>query len=199
MWNLLGIAQFTAGELGESEAAFRRELQAYTELELEPKVASANGNVAELALRQGDTSGAARYQLASLDAALVIGQPVMLAFSAVVAARLASLLDQWAMAVRLQSAAVAGLDAAGHRLYDTDAEELDRVRADAAAYLEPSELAAEVAAGAALDPVETAALTCRILEQVIAQGDAAPEGSNHSAPPFEASEPEPGPTEQPQE
>ena len=201
MWNLLGIAHFTAGDLVQSEAAFRRELEAYTELELEPKVASANGNVAELALRQGDTSGAALHQLASLDAALVIGQPVMLAFSAVVASRLAVLLDQWAMAVRLQSAAIAGLDAAGHRLYDTDAEELERVRADAEAYLDPDELAAEVAAGAALDSVQAAALTRRILEQVIAQGDVASARPTSQGSPPERSpiEPEPGPTEQRQE
>ncbi len=170
MWNLLGIALLSDGELAGSEEAFQHELDAYVELDLETKVASANGNVAELALRRGDTTGAALHQLASLEAALVIGQPVMLAFSAVVAARLAGHLDQWAMAVRLESAAVAGLAAAGHRLYDSDAEELDRLRATAEMHLEPDELAAETAAGAALDPVQAAALTRRILEQVIAHG-----------------------------
>jgi hypothetical protein len=170
MWNLLGIALLSAGELAESEVAFRHELDAYVALDVDTKVASANGNVAELALRRGDTAGAAQHQLASLDAALVIGQPVMLSFSAVVAAHLAGRMDEWAMAVRLQSAAAAGLAAAGHRLYDSDADELERLRSTAATHLHSDELAAETATGAALDPVRTAALTRRILEQVIAHG-----------------------------
>lgn len=170
MWNLLGIALLSDGELAASEDAFQRELDSYVELDMETKVASANGNVAELALRRGDTRGAALHQLASLDAALVIGQPVMLAFSAVVAAHLAGRLDEWAMAVRLESAAAAGLAAAGHRLYDSDVEELERLRSVAETHLQPDELAAETAAGAGLDLVQAAALTRRILEQVIAHG-----------------------------
>lgn len=170
MWNLLGIALLSDGDLDGSEVAFRHELDAYVELGLETKIASANGNVAELALRRGDTAGAAVHQLASLDAALVIGQPVMLAFSAVVAAHLAGGLDDWAMAERLRSAATAGLAAAGHSLYDADAEALEQLRSNAQGRLEPDEFAAETAAGAALDSVNTAALTRRILEQVIARG-----------------------------
>ena len=176
MWNLLGIALLSGGELAESEAAFRRELDAYIELDVETKVASANGNVAEVALRRGDTTSAALHQLASLDAALVIGQPVMLAFSAVVAAHLAGRLDEWAMAARLHGAAAAGLAAAGQTLYDADAEEFERLLATAELHLEPEELAAESAAGAELDAVQAAALTRWILEQVIARG---PDRTDH--------------------
>ncbi|MGB9344810.1 MAG: adenylate/guanylate cyclase domain-containing protein [Ilumatobacteraceae bacterium] len=180
MWNLLGIAQLSAGGPDASEDAFRRELAAYVELDLSAKVASANGNVAEIALRRGDNPAAASYQLACLEEALVIGQPVMLAFSALLAAHLAGRLGQWAMAVRLQAAAVAGLDATGHRLYDFDVEELERLLADAGQHLDPEELEAENAAGAVLDSLQTAALTRRILEQVIADSVGAPTSTDQT-------------------
>jgi hypothetical protein len=121
-------------------------------------------------LRLGDTRAAASYQLASLEAALVIGQPVMVAFSAVVAAHLAARLGMWQTAVRLQSAAEAGLTAAGHSLYPSDAEALERLRVDATEHLGPDELAVENAVGPRLDTVETAALARQVLEHVVAEG-----------------------------
>ncbi len=166
MWNLLGIARLSAGDLDAAEDAFRRELAAYVELDLAAKIASANGNVAEVALRRGDDAAAASYQLACLEEALVIGQPVMLAFSALVAAHLSGRRGNWPMAMRLQSAALVGLEATGHRLYDSDLAGLERLVADAGRHLEPGQFAAEAAAGATLDSLQTAALTRRILAQV---------------------------------
>jgi hypothetical protein len=174
MWNLLGIASMSDGDLETSRAAFLQELEAYTALELDTKVASANGNVAEVMLRLGDTRTAAARQLASLEAALVIGQPVMVAFSAIVAAHLAARLGMWRIAVRLQSAADSRLAAAGHSLYPSDAEALEQLCADAAEHLTPDELGVENAAGAGLDTVETADLARQVLERVVAAGTDAP-------------------------
>ncbi len=173
MWNLLGIASMSDGDLETSRVAFLQELAAYSALDLDTKAASANGNVAEVMLRLGDTRAAASRQLASLEAALVIGQPVMVAFSAVVAAHLAARLGVWETAVRLQSAAEAGLAAAGTALYPSDAEALEQLRADAKEHLSPDEVDVENAAGARLDTVETAELARQVLERVVADGTGA--------------------------
>lgn len=172
MWNLLGIASLSVGDHEAGQAAFRRELDAYVELDLTTKLAAAYGNVAEAALRLGDTHSAAVHQLASLDAALMVGQPVMVAFAAVVAAHLAGALGDWPTVVRLHAAAESALAAAGHPLYDTDADSFALLFDDATAYVAAAaDVAAETSAGAELDSVAIAALTRQVLEQVIARRD----------------------------
>ncbi len=174
MWNLLGIASMSDGDLEESRAAFLQELAVYTALDLDTKAASSNGNVAEVMLRLGDTRAAAARQLASLEAALVMGQPIMVAFSAVVAAHLAARLGMWGTAVRLHSAAESELAGAGVSLYPSDAEALEQLRTDATEHVTPDELAVEHDAGAGLDTVATADLARQVLERVVAEGTDAP-------------------------
>ena len=156
MWNLLGIASISVGDLATSADAFGHELEIYTALDHETKIAAAEGNLAEVGLRSADHRAAALHQRASLDLALAIGQPVMLAFSSVVAAQIAAAEGTWPQAVRLQAAGEAALAAAGHPLYAADRAALEQLRSQAAQHLDLAELTAEAARGAALDPVAAA-------------------------------------------
>ena len=79
----------------------------------------AEGNVAELALRNGDLASAARHQRASLDLAVAVGRPIGVALSFVVAARLAAPSDP-GVAGQLQAKAEAILAENDYRLYDDD-------------------------------------------------------------------------------
>ena len=96
-------------------------------------MAVAEGNVAELAMRRGDTASAARHQAACLDLGLALGRPVSVALSLIVAARLMAATDP-ARAARLHAKAESVLAEKGHRLYDDDLrasqEMLEGVRRD---------------------------------------------------------------------
>jgi hypothetical protein len=82
-------------------------------------MAIAEGNVAELAMRRGDTGAAARHQAACLDLGLALGRPVAVAYSLIVAARLTVGTDP-DRAVRLHTKAEAMLADNAHQLYDDD-------------------------------------------------------------------------------
>jgi predicted ATPase/class 3 adenylate cyclase len=140
MWNLLGIARSSVGDHAGSATAFEQELAAWQRLGLEALQASTHGNVAEALLRAGDRAGAARHQRQCLRLALWYGQPVMVAYSLMVAARLAVDAARWQPAVRLQTAADQQLGSLGHAMYDEDRAVADAVISAAAERLSASEM-----------------------------------------------------------
>jgi hypothetical protein len=133
MLNLLTIASYFLGDVERAQAAVTGELAVARELADEHLMAIAEGNVAELALRRGDTEAAARHQAACLDLGLALGRPIAVAYSLIVAARLTTGGDP-DRAVQLHTKAEALLADNGHQLYDDDLrasqDMLDRARRD---------------------------------------------------------------------
>jgi predicted ATPase/DNA-binding SARP family transcriptional activator len=133
MLNLLAIASYFLGDVSRAQAASTDELGVARELGDEHLMAIAEGNVAELAMRRGDTEAAAHHQAACLDLGLALGRPVAVAYSLIVAARLTAGTDP-GRAARLHTKAEVVLADNGHQLYDDDLrasqEMLDRVRRD---------------------------------------------------------------------
>jgi hypothetical protein len=95
-------------------------------------VASAHGNLAEVALRLGDMPAAAGHQRSCLELAVALGSPALVAFSLIVAARIAGWRDHWTTAVALQAKAEEQLEEIGLVVYEDDRKEvealLDRAR-----------------------------------------------------------------------
>ena len=143
MWNLLGIARFAGGDHAGAAAAFEFELAAWQRLGLEALQVSAHGNVAEALLTFGDRAGAAHHQRQCLQLALRYGQPLMVAYSLMVAARLAADDKLWAVAIRLQVAADEQLASIGSVMYAADREAADAVLAEAATHLGSDEFEKE--------------------------------------------------------
>ncbi len=120
MLNLQGLAAHFSGDDAAAAAAFEQELLVSRSLDDDHNAAIAEGNLAELALRYGDVSTAARHQRACLDLGLALGgSDVQIAYSMVTAARLTAP-EEPALAVRLQAKAEQVLEDNGHRLYDED-------------------------------------------------------------------------------
>ena len=109
---------------------------------------------------------AATHQQACLDLALEIGQPVLIAFSAIVAARLAARNGDWVLAVRLQSVAERELAAVSHTMYPADQAESAALRTSATAELGEEAVAAELGRGAELGVVAAAALAADVFGAV---------------------------------
>lgn len=137
MYNLLGTSAGALGEMETAKDAFIEELALNRALGYEAYVASALGNLAEVALRQDDFESAARYQLECFDQAVALGSMTVLAFSMIVAARLAGHVEDWLMAVRLHAKGEQLLAETGLVLYDDDRMEsdqlLDRARSEVGA------------------------------------------------------------------
>ncbi|HEX6418983.1 MAG TPA: BTAD domain-containing putative transcriptional regulator [Acidimicrobiales bacterium] len=121
MLNLLALASYFSGDVARAHEAFAGELEMARELGDEHLMVVAEGNVAELALRQGDTAAAARHQAACLDLGVALGRPVAVAYSLIVAARLSERADP-GRAARLHAKAEAILADSDHTLYDEDVE-----------------------------------------------------------------------------
>jgi hypothetical protein len=167
MRNLDGLVRFEAGDMPGAFDALSAELAIYEELGFEANIASAHGNLAELAMHLEQYVVAATHQEACLDLALEIGQPVMIAFSAIVAARLAARDGDWVLAVRLQASAERELAAASHTLYPADQAELDALlRTSATEHLGDEAVATQLRLGADLGPVATASLAAGVLAAV---------------------------------
>lgn len=166
LWNLLGLSQYSAGDIEGGFESCERELELFDELGYESKSVSAHANLAEFALRLGDRASAASHQLACLDGAVAMGQAVMLAYSALVAARLAADVDDWPLAVRLQAAGTTELAESGYTMYEADQQTVDELEAAAIDRLGRSAVEHEGAVGAALGAAETAELAAAVLERV---------------------------------
>ena len=166
MANLSGIARYSSGDLAGAFDAFQRELDIWIELREEALVASAHGNLAEVALHRDDDREAAHHQRACLELAIALGQPAMLAYSCIVAARLAGRRGEWQRAAQLQAAADATLDRIGLTLYDSDrAAAADLVEAARTA-LGPVTFAAERASGTDLNQLQAARIADEVLASV---------------------------------
>ena len=163
MWNLLGLAKSAAGELPAAFAAFTEQRAEEKAAGNEAYLAGAEGNLAEIALRLGDASAAAHHQHACLQLAIALGQPVMLAYSLIVAARLAAAGGDWATASRLHAKASAMLEETGWSLYDDDLRATEQLRADARIQLGAGAFAAAVSTGAAMETPAAAAVADDVL------------------------------------
>lgn len=135
MYNLLCISSAALGDLETADEACRRELELNDALGRDAYVASAHGNLAEVALRRGDLPAAAAHQGACLDLAAAQGDSAMVGFSFIVAARFASLADDWEAATRLQYRAEELLNEIGLVLYEDDRAQSDELMASARQHL----------------------------------------------------------------
>lgn len=170
-WNLLGLALAQAGELGRAADAFEEELQSASSAGIETSLAKIHGNIAEAALQLEMFERAARHQTEALALARSNGEPVLVAYSVMVAARL--LLHQGGhereVAV-LHEAALHALAQAGHVLYSVDAGVGDDLRAAVEEIIGADAYAAAAGEGMAC-PLGTAADRAqRVLEGVNDQG-----------------------------
>lgn len=131
MYNLLGISAAALGDLDTAYEACRRELELNEALGRDAYVATAHGNLAEVAMRRGDLRSAAQHQHASLDLAAAQGSNAMIGFSLIVAARIAAAADDWVVATELQCRAEDLLDEIGLVLYPDDQQQSDELMASA--------------------------------------------------------------------
>lgn len=131
MYNLLGTTLAAMGDLDAAYDACASELELNRRLGYEDRIASGLGNLAETALRLGDLPRAAEHQRSCLELAVAQGSPALVAFSLIVAARLAGYDGEWSTAVRLHARAEVMLEETGLSLYEDDRRESDQLLADA--------------------------------------------------------------------
>jgi tetratricopeptide (TPR) repeat protein len=120
MYNLLGSTSAALGDLDAAYDACERELELNEKLGDDSYVASAHGNLAEVAMRLGDMPAAAAHQQSCLHLAMTQGSPALVAFSLIVAARLAGWRTDWVKAVNLLAQGEEQLNEIGLVLYDDD-------------------------------------------------------------------------------
>jgi hypothetical protein len=155
MLNLLGLSSHFAGDDAAAAAAFEQELLIARALRDDQLAAIAEGNLAELALRYGDVTTAARHQRACLELGLALGSEVQIAYSMITAARLVAP-DDAARAVRLHAKAEQVLADNGHRLYDEDLAASEQMVDTTRRLLGDDEFAAADGAGRAMALPEAA-------------------------------------------
>jgi predicted ATPase len=151
MYNLLGTTAAAMGDMEVAYQALAEELRLNTKLGYEGYITSAHGNLAEVAMRLGETGTAAHHQRACLQLATAQGFLPMVAFSLIVAARLAGIAEVWEIATRLQTKADALLEKIGLVLYEDDRREIDRLLDDARTALGAAEYLRISREGANLD------------------------------------------------
>lgn len=166
LFDLLGIASAALGDLATSADAFGEELGAAVEAGVEAPLATLHGNLAETHLRLGDDAAAARHQAVSLRLARDWGQPVLIAFAMMLAARLADARGSAREAVVLQSKADDLLAATDYALYDEDELIRSRLLAGAAERLGDEDFATARAEGAGLRIDSAADLAESVLRAV---------------------------------
>lgn len=164
LFNLLGIARIHLGDVEAAAAAFAQELDACYELGDDLLTTRAEANAAELALRRGLVTEAAAHQRACLDLAVALGQPVFVAYSMIVAARLQRAADH-AVAVRLLSKALLVLEDTRHRLYTDDEAQVRRMLAESLGHLGEQAYGRAQSAGRALALDEAARLADTVLRE----------------------------------
>ena len=121
LFSMLGRALVQRGDLDAAAEAYHGELEASLELGDDMMTTIAQANAAELALRRGRPHDAAEHQLECLALARALGQPVFVAYSAILAARLHAAANP-GLVVRLVTKAMEVLAAADHALYADDAD-----------------------------------------------------------------------------
>jgi tetratricopeptide (TPR) repeat protein len=164
--NLLGIALSTLGDVPGAAASFEQELAAASAAGMETFLPSTYGNLAEAQLKLGEERSAAGHQLASLELARAYDQPVVVAFSMMISARLAAAQGEARQAVVLQAAADEMLAGASYALYDEDLEVREALMSAARESLGQTDHDRAVAEGRGLDHDEAADLAAAVLRQV---------------------------------
>lgn len=171
MWSQLGIASLAVGDVETAWQAFGEERNAYIAIGDEIYRSSAEGNLAEVALRRGDIAGAAEHQRACLELSLELGAPTMAAFSLIVAARIAAHDRAWPTAVSLHAAAESVLQRTGFVLYEDDRRISDEMLDEARRTLGGHQYDAASAAGSGLDLPAAAAIAGSVLADAIRRDD----------------------------
>ena len=166
LYDLLGIATAALGDLTASADAFSEELRAATTAGVETPLATLHGNLAETYLRLRDDAAAARHQALSLSLARDWGQPVLIAFAMMLAARMAAARAHAREAVVLQARADELLAETDYALYEEDELIRSRLLTGAALRLGEEGFAAAQAEGAALSVNAAADLAERVLAAV---------------------------------
>ena len=163
LYNLLGIASALRGDMEAAAAAAADEVRAATAAGLDTFLSTAHANLAEACLTLGDVARAAHHQRLSLGLAREMGQPVVMAFALMVAARL---VGEPRDVVVLQTKADELLAAADFALYDEDQRVRSALLEDAARQLGQDSNAAAIAAGHTLTVDEAVDLAERVLASV---------------------------------
>jgi predicted ATPase/class 3 adenylate cyclase len=162
LWNLLGIAVMV-DDPAASYAAFQHQLALEQQAGNDVDATGVRASAAEAAMRLGETQAAAQHQLACLDDAVALGWEEMVAYSMLVAARLAVIAGDWPAAARLDGRAARLLEAAGLVLYDADLVVAEQLRTDGRARLGESQWDAAAAEGVALSLSDAVALARGVL------------------------------------
>ena len=166
LYDLLGIATAALGDLAASAEAFSEELRAAMSAGIETHLATLHSNLAETYLRLGDEVAAAEHQVVSLGLARDWGQPVLIAFAMMVAARLASGRGRAREATMLEAKADELLAQTHYALYEEDEAIRARLLAGAAQCLGKDDFAAAQADGTALTVDAAADLAETVLAAV---------------------------------
>ena len=126
------------------------------------------GNLAEIAYRQRDLVAAAEYQLAALHVAGQLDDRIAIAFSMILAGRIAHRRGEHTTFVQINAAGEAVLDTVGTVLYADDRNVTDELLAEARSILGPSEVDAAHEVGVAMDLPVAIAMTEAVLGAVAA-------------------------------
>lgn len=166
MYNLLGTTLAALGDLEAARGALEEELVLNRTVGHAPGVSASHGNLAEVALRLGDTEQAAFHQRSCLELALAQRSLTMIAFSLIVAARLAGDEGRWETAVQLHARAEVLLAETGLTLYEDDQQQSDRLLADARGELGDAEFDRATQAGRRLAVDDAAELADEVLSEI---------------------------------
>ena len=169
MANQLGIASSALGDLDTAGLAFEQEVDAYRQLGDQVFEASAEGNLAEIALRREDYKAAAQHQRACCELALQLGMPVMVAFSLIVAARIGSAREDWSLAAELHAQADVILEQTGIALYESDRKASDDMRERVGRNLGRDAYLAAQAAGRTMDLPAAVGLANSLFAEVVSE------------------------------
>ena len=163
MYNLWGTSAAAMGDFATAHQALSQELDLNRRVGYEPYVASALGNLAEVALRLGDIPTAADHQRACLELATAQGSLPMVAYSLIAAARVAGSGREWVAAVHLHAKGEALLSEIGLVLYDDDRQESDRLLTGAGDALGKGSFDAALQEGGALEMPDAIRLADSVL------------------------------------
>jgi predicted ATPase/class 3 adenylate cyclase/tetratricopeptide (TPR) repeat protein len=163
MYNLWGTSAAAMGDFTTAQKALTQELELNRRVGYEPYVASALGNLAEVALRLGDIETAAENQRACLELAAARGSLPIVAYSLIAAARVAGSRRDWVPAARLHGKGEAVLAEIGLVLYDDDRKESDLLLQEAVEALGQEAFDAALEEGNGLDMPDAIRLADSVL------------------------------------
>jgi predicted ATPase/class 3 adenylate cyclase len=172
VYNLLGTTSAALGDFDTAARACQEELELNQALGYEGYIASAHGNLAEIALRVGDMAGAARHQRSCLDLAVSLGSTAMVAFSLIVAARVGAWQEDWTTAATLHFKAEELLEQTGLVVYEDDRREIEALLETLTLELGDEGVSDAKSAGEAMDVPQTVRLANQVLERA-ARADSA--------------------------